>query len=224
MNIFWRIIAYLKPYRFRLLLAFLCSGGVAAFQGVTAWLVGPVLQEIFIDRNPNLLVMLPLVLLGVTILKAMFSYGQSYLMGYVGQWLIADVRQQLFLHIIRLPIRFHDANSSGRLMARVVSDVNEMAHAIPSVLKDMFQQGLTFIVLIGVAFYRNWELASVVVVLLPLSSYVLIRVGKRIRKLSTRGQESIGGMASVLKEAFTGIKIVKAYGPRRVQCSFGCRS
>jgi subfamily B ATP-binding cassette protein MsbA len=212
MNILWRIVAYLKPYWFRLLLAFLCSGGVAALQGVTAWLVGPVLQEIFIDRNPNLVVLLPLILLGVTVLKALFSYGQSYLMGYVGQWLIADVRQQLFIHIVRLPIRFHDANSSGRLMARVVSDVNEMANAIPSVLKDMFQQGLTFIVLISVAFYRNWELASVVLVLLPLSSYVLIRVGKRIRNLSRRGQESIGSMASVLKEAFTGIKIVKAYG------------
>jgi subfamily B ATP-binding cassette protein MsbA len=212
MNILWRIVAYLKPYRLRLLLAFLCSAGVAAFQGFTAWLVGPVLQEIFIDRNPNMLVMLPLVLLGVTTLKAIFSYGQSYLMGYVGQWLIADVRQQLFIHIVRLPIRFHDANSSGRLMARVVSDVNEMANAIPSVLKDMFQQGLSFLVLISVAFYRNWELASVLLVLLPLSSYVLIRVGKRIRKLSTRGQESIGSMASVLKEAFTGIKIVKAYG------------
>ena len=212
MNILWRIIAYLKPYRFRLILAFFCSGGVAAFQGVTAWLVGPVLQEIFIDLEPESRVILPLILLGVTILKAIFSYGQSYLMGYVGQWLIADVRQQLFIHIVRLPLRFHDANSSGRLMARVVSDVNEMAHAIPSVLKDLFQQGLTFLVLIGVAFYRNWELASVVLVLLPLSSYVLIRVGKRIRILSTRGQESIGSMASVLKEAFTGIKIVKAYG------------
>ncbi len=212
MNILWRIIAYLKPYRFKLFLAFLCSGSVAAFQGVTAWLVGPVLQEIFIDLKPESRVILPLILLGVTILKSFFSYGQSYLMGYVGQWLIADVRQQLFIHIVRLPIRFHDANSSGRLMARVVSDVNEMAHAIPSVLKDMFQQGLTFLVLISVAFYQNWELASVLMVLLPLSSYVLIRVGKRIRKLSTRGQESIGSMASVLKEAFTGIKIVKAYG------------
>ncbi len=212
MNTLWRIVEYLKPYRLRLVIAFFCSGGVAALQAVTAWLVGPVLQEIFIDRNPDLVVLLPLILLGVTIVKALFSYGQSYLMGYVGQWLIADVRQQLFIHIVRLPIRFHDANTSGRLIARVISDVNEMANAIPSVLKDMFQQGLTFVALISVAFYRNWELASVILVLMPLSSYVLIRIGKRIRKLSTRGQESIGSMASVLKEAFSGIKIVKAYG------------
>ena len=212
MNILWRIIEYLKPYKLRLLLAIICSAGVAAGQGATAMLVAPLLQDIFIDFNGESRVMLPLALLGITIFKAGFSYGQSYLMGYVGQWLIADVRQQLFVHIVRLPIRFHDANSSGRLMARVVSDVNEMANAIPSVLKDIFQQGLTFVVLIGVAFYQNWKLASVVLVVLPLSTYVLVRVGKRIRKLSSRGQESIGSMASVLKEAFTGIKIVKAYG------------
>ena len=212
MNTLRRIIAYLKPYRLRLFVAVLCSGGVAAGQGATAWLVAPLLQDIFIDFKPESRLMLPLALLGITIVKACFSYGQSYLMGYVGQWLIADIRQQLFIHIVRLPIRFHDANSSGRLMARVISDVNEMANAIPSVLKDMFQQGLTFIVLICVAFYRSWELASVVVIVLPLSAYVLIRVGKRIRNLSTRGQESIGSMASVLKEAFAGIKIVKAYG------------
>jgi len=158
------------------------------------------------------LMILPLIILGVAILKASFSYGQSYLMGYVGQWLVADVRQQLFIHIVRLPIRFHDANASGRLMARVISDVNEMSNAIPSVLKDIFQQGLTFVALIGVAFYQNWKMATVVLVVLPLSGYVLIRIGKRIRKLSRKGQESIGSMASVLKEAFTGIKVVKAYG------------
>ena len=212
MNVLWRIVVYLKPYRLRLVLAILCSAGVAAGQGATAWLVAPVLQDIFIDFNAESRVILPLALLGVTILKAGFSYGQGYLMGYVGQWLIADVRQQLFTHIVRLPIRFHDANTSGRLLARVISDVNEMANALPGVLKDIFQQGLTFLVLIGVAFYRSWELASVVLVTLPLSAYVLIQVGKRIRKLSSRGQESIGSMASVLKEAFTGIKIVKAYG------------
>ncbi|MFA9562706.1 MAG: lipid A export permease/ATP-binding protein MsbA, partial [Nitrospirota bacterium] len=199
-------------YRLRLLGAFVCSAGVAALMGVNAWLVKPVLDDIFIARNQELLMILPLVILGVAILKALFSYGQSYLMGYVGQWLVADVRQQLFIHIVRLPIRFHDANTSGRLMARVISDVNEMSNAIPSVLKDIFQQGLTFVALIGVAFYQNWKMATVVLVVLPLSGYVLIRIGKRIRKLSRKGQESIGSMASVLKEAFTGIKVVKAYG------------
>ncbi len=212
MNTFWRIIRYLRDYRLRLIGAFVCSAGVAGLSAVYAWLVQPVLDGIFIDRDRDLLFILPLAVLGVALLKAGFAYGQGYLMSYVGHWLVSDVRQQLFVHIVRLPVRFHDANTSGRLMARVISDVNEMANAIPSVLKDIFQQGLTFVAMMAVVFYQNWKLATIVLVVLPLSSLVLVRVGRRIRKLSKRGQESIGKMASVLKEAFSGIKIVKAYG------------
>jgi len=212
MKTLWRLIVYLRDYRLRLVGAFFCSVGVAGLSAVYAWLVQPVLDGIFIERNRDLLVILPLAVLGVAILKALFAYGQSYLMSYVGHWLVSDVRQQLFVHIVRLPVRFHDSNSSGRLMARVISDVNEMANAIPSVLKDIFQQGLTFLAMMAVVFYQNWKLATIILVVLPLSSLVLLRVGRRIRKLSKRGQESIGRMASVLKEAFSGIKIVKAYG------------
>ncbi len=212
MKTLWRIVSYLREYRLRLFGAFICSSGVAGLSAVYAWLVQPVLDGIFIERNQEMLLILPLAVLGVAILKASFAYGQGYLMSYVGHWLVSDIRQQLFIHIVRLPIRFHDANSSGRLMARVISDVNEMANAIPSVLKDIFQQGLTFVAMLSVVFYQNWKLATIVLVVLPFSSLVLVRVGRRIRKLSKRGQESIGKMASVLKEAFSGIKIVKAYG------------
>jgi len=211
MNVFWRLVSYLRDYKARLILALVCSGFVAGLTGFYPWAVGPLLDEIFINKNEDLLAILPLAVLGVAILKGLFTYGQAYLMNFVGHWLVADVRQQLFVHIVRLPIRFHDANSSGRLVARVISDVNEMANAIPSVLKDVFQQGLTFVVLLGLVFYLNWEMAMTVFVVLPVSAWVLVWAGKRIRKFSQRGQDSIGSMAAVLKEAFTGIKIVKAY-------------
>ena len=211
MKIFWRLVSYLRDYKARLIMALVCSAFVAGLTAFYPWAVGPLLDEIFIKKNQDLLAILPFAVLGVAILKGIFSYGQAYLMSYVGHRLVADVRQQLFVHIVRLPIRFHDANSSGRLVARVISDVNEMANAIPSVLKDFFQQGLTFVVLLILVFYLNWEMAMVVFVVLPISGGVLVWAGKRIRKFSKRGQVSVGSMASVLKEAFTGIKIVKAY-------------
>ncbi len=211
MKIFWRLVSYLQDYKARLIMALVCSAFVAGLTAFYPWAVGPLFDDIFIKKNQDLLAILPFAILGVAILKGIFSYGQAYLMSYVGHWLVADVRQQLFVHIVRLPIRFHDANSSGRLVARVISDVNEMANAIPSVLKDFFQQGLTFIVLLILVFYLNWEMAMTVFVVLPFSGGVLVWAGKRIRKFSKRGQVSVGSMASVLKEAFTGIKIVKAY-------------
>ncbi len=212
MKPFWRLLYYLREYKIRLLIALVCSGVVAGLTVFYPWFVQRVLDDVFINKDRELLKLLPLAVLGVACLKGLFTYGQSYLMSYVAHWLVSDVRQQLFVQIVRLPIRFHDANTSGRLVARVISDVNEMANAIPSVLKDTFQQGLTFLVMLIYVFYLNWEMALTVFIVLPFSSLVLFWAGQRIRKLSKRGQESIGSMASVLKEAFSGIKIVKAYG------------
>jgi len=212
MKPFWRLLYYLREYKIRLLIALVCSGAVAGLTVFYPWFVQRVLDDVFISKDRELLKLLPLAVLGVACLKGLFTYGQSYLMSYVAHWLVSDVRQQLFVQIVRLPIRFHDTNTSGRLVARVISDVNEMANAIPSVLKDTFQQGLTFLVMLIYVFYLNWEMALTVFIVLPFSSLVLFWAGQRIRKLSKRGQESIGSMASVLKEAFSGIKIVKAYG------------
>ena len=217
MSTFWRLIQYVREYRLRLVSACLCSAGVAGLMAVNAWLVEPVLDKIFIEKDQFLLIVIPAVLLVVTALRGVFAYGQAYLMSYVGNWIVVDVRQQLFMQLMRLPVRFHDANTSGRLVSRVIHDVNQMANAIPSILKDLFQQGLTFVALVGVAFYQNWRLATILIFVVPLSALVLVKISRRLRKLSARGQESMGDMASVLKEAFSGIRIVKAYGREEVE-------
>ncbi len=177
-----------------------------------AWLIQPVLDELFIAKDQALLLVLPLLILGVAILKGLFGYGQAYLMSYVGHRLVANVRLQLFGQFLRLPVSFHHGHTSGRLLARVVNDVNEMGNAIPSVVKDLFQQGLTFVAMLGIAFYQNWQLATVVILVFPFSAYVIVQIGKRLRKFATRGQESMGDMASAVSEALKGIRIVKAYG------------
>lgn len=212
MKIFWRLVRYLRPYKGRLMCACVCSACVAGLHSTYPLLVKPVMDGIFLAQDRALLVILPAALLGVAVLKGLFSYTQGYLMSYVGNWMVADVRHQLFGQMLRLPVRFHEATTSGRLVARVIHDVNEMANAIPSVLKDLFQQGLTFLALVGVVFFQNWKLASILLVILPLSAGVMVKVSRRLRKFAKHSQESIGNMASVLKEAFAGVRIVKAYG------------
>ena len=207
-----RLVRYLKPYRIRLGAAFACSGLVAAFSGAYAWLVKPVLDEIFINKNESLLLILPLALFTVAVLKSLFNYGQNYLMNYVGNQVITDIRQQLFGKLIRLPVSYHDANTSGRLVARVVSDVTLMANAVAGVLKDIFQQGLTFLAMMGVIFYQNWRLAGLSMIVIPLAVFTMVRMGKRLRALAASGQERMGDMASTLQETLSGIRMVKAYG------------
>ena len=209
---FIRLVRYLKPYQVRLIAAFVCSGMVAASAGAYAWLVKPVLDEIFINKNETLLLALPLALFAVSVLKSAFSYGQNYLMNYVGNQVITDIRQELFGKLIRLPVKYHDANTSGRLVSRVINDVTVMANTVSSVLKDVFQQGLTFLVMLGVIFYQNWRLGGLSFIVIPLAVLTMTRMGKRLRALATSGQERMGDMASTLQESLSGIRMVKAYG------------
>jgi ATP-binding cassette, subfamily B, bacterial MsbA len=209
---FKRLMSYVKPYRIRFLAAFVCSGLVALLSGAYAWLARPVLDDIFIQKNEQMLLVLPLALLGVATLKAVFSYGVGYLMAYVGNRVVADIRQELFQRLMRLSVGFHDTNTSGRLVSRVVNDVGMMANAASSVVKDIFQNGLTFLAMVGVILYQNWRLAAISLVVIPLSGLTMVRVGKRLKRLATSGQEQMGDMASTLQETFAGIRVVKAFG------------
>jgi subfamily B ATP-binding cassette protein MsbA len=212
MKQYWRLLRYLEPYRLRLAAAFVCALLVAGLSAAYAWLVRPVLDGLFIRKDESLLLVLPIAILAVAVLKGLFNYGQNYLMNYVGNQVIGDIREQLFSKLVQLPIRFHDTNTSGRLVSRVINDVNQMANAIAGVLKDLFQQGLTFVAMIGVIIYQNWKLAMVSIIVVPLSVVTMVRMGQRLRNLATRGQERMGDMASALQETLAGIRMVKSFG------------
>jgi subfamily B ATP-binding cassette protein MsbA len=209
---FKRLMSYVKPYRSRFLAAFACSGLVALLSGAYAWLAKPVLDDIFIQKDEQMLLVLPLALLGVATLKAVFSYGVGYLMAYVGNRVVADIRQELFQQLMRLSVGFHDTNTSGRLVSRVVNDVGLMANAASSVVKDIFQNGLTFLAMVGVILYQNWRLGAISLVVIPVSGLIMLRVGQRLKRLATSGQEQLGDMSSTLQETFSGIRMVKAFG------------
>lgn len=207
-----RLLRYLRPYRFRLVAAFVCSALGAALAGLYAWLVKPVLDGIFINKDETLLFVLPLALFAVSVLKALSTYGQNYLMSYIGNRVVTDIRQELFQQLMRMPVGYHDVNTSGRLVSRVINDVTLMGNAVAGVLKDISQQGLTFVAMLGVIFYQNWQLAGLSVVVIPVAALTMVRMGRRLRRLATSGQERMGDMASTLQETLAGIRMVKAFG------------
>ncbi len=211
MQMYLRLLQYMGPYWGRLVVAGVCSGLVAGLTGAYAWLVKPALDEIFINRNETWLILLPVALIAVSVLKGVCSYGQTYLMVYVGTRVVTDIRQRLFSHLMRLPIGFHLRNPSSRMMSRVINDVNWIQNAVSGVLKDLFQQSLTFMVLLGVVFYQNWQLTLLAIVVIPLSVYPMVRFGNRLRRFATAGQERTADMSTALQETLTGIRIVKGF-------------
>lgn len=210
-----RLLKYTRKYWKWLAFSMLCSSGIAGLTSTYAWLVKPFLDGIFVEKNHVLLMLLPAALLGVTILKGLLGYALSYAMSCVSNRMVSDIQQELFIHLTLLPIRFHDRHSSGRLVSRVLNDVGTMGSAIPEMMKRVVQQALTFVAMMGVAFYQNWQLASLLLILGPVAAAASLRVGNRMVPLATRSQQLAEDTTSLLEEAFSAIRIVKAYGNER---------
>jgi len=211
-KLYFRLLAFLKPYRAHFISACFCALMVAALTAAYAWLVRPVLDDIFIRKDRFMLMILPGVILGVAFFKGVFNYGQAYLMRYVGNRIISDIRRDLYHHIVLLPIGYHSKNATGKLISKIINDVGLMQTAVSTIVKDIFQQTLTLVALTGVIFYQDWKLACFASLVIPLTMYPLARLGKRLRRIARKGQEKVGDLTNILHETFAGIRIVKAFG------------
>ena len=211
MNHFLRLLSYVRAYWFRLGGAIACSGLVAGFHLAYARLVKPMVDDVFIAQDATWLMLVPVMLMAVSVLKGLSGYGQAYLMTYVGARIVTDIRRQLFHHLLRLPISFHLRTPSSHMLSRVINDVNWIQQSVSGVLKDLFQQSLTFLVLLGYMVYVDWRLTALAVVVLPLAVYPIVRFGTRMRLFATRGQERTADMSLALQEGLTGIRIVKGF-------------
>ncbi len=205
----WRMI---MENRFRLYLAMLCSIAVAASMAAMGYYIEPVVDKIFVDKDLEKLTLLPIVVLAIFFLKGIGMYGHEYFMNYVGERIIRRLRTDLFNHIMDLPLAFFHTERTGRLMSRITNDVAIVKAMVSTAVTGAFRDAFTIIGLTGVIFYRDWKMALVALVVMPAAFYPVVALGRRVRRVSTGCQESIGELSSFLHEAFTGIKIVKAFG------------
>jgi subfamily B ATP-binding cassette protein MsbA len=207
-----RIFDLIKDNRLRLFLAMLCMLVMAAATSATAFLVKPVLDDIFFNKNVHMLTLIPVAVIVIYLLRGFGMYGQEYFMSYVGQGIIRRLRNMLYDHIQDLPLSFFHEEKTGVLMSRITNDVNiiksMVSTAVTSVLRDCF----TIIGLTGVIFYRDWKLAIYAIIILPVAFLPIVQFGRRVRRISTGCQESMADLNSFLHETFSGNKIVKAFG------------
>ncbi|KPK15641.1 MAG: ABC transporter permease, partial [Nitrospira bacterium SG8_3] len=207
-----RLLGLVKSQWPRLSLALLCMLLVAVITPVKPYLVKPVVDEIFVKKNVKMLELLPFVVVMIYILEAVFLFGQTYLMNYVGQDLIKRLRDELYSHIQMLSLSFFHKHETGVLMARITNDVSIIKGMVSDAAAGVLKDSLSIIGLLCVIFYLDWKLAMIAVTVLPLAALLIVKFGKRMRKLSTRRQEAMADMSSLLHETFTGTRIVKAFG------------
>jgi subfamily B ATP-binding cassette protein MsbA len=210
-NIYFRILRFVRPYWPRLLTAMICMLVVSAITAAFALLTKNVLDDIFIKKDRFMLMVIPLAVMGLGIIKGFFSFGEGYLMNYVGQRVVANLRERLYNHLQTLSLSFFDKTPTGVLMARITNDVNSIQGAVSNAVTGMIKDIVTAVGLVGVVFYRDWFLALVAILVFPLAVYPFVRFSRTLRKISKRTLETMAYISTFLQETIVGHRIVKAF-------------
>ena len=210
-GIYFRILKFVRPYWPRLLVAMICMAGTSAITAGLALLVKNVMDDILINQDRSMLLVIPLALMGLGVIKGFLTFGEGYLMNYVGQRVVADLRQRLYNHLQTLSLSFFDRTPTGVLMARITNDVNSIQGAVSDAVTGMVKDVFTAIALIGVVFYRDWLLALVAILVFPLAAYPLVTFSRKLRKISKRTLETMAYISTFLQETIFGHRVVKAF-------------
>ena len=214
---FRRLAVYVRPHVPMLLLGGALALVVSVTEGLAAWLVKPVMDDIFIRRDALMLKIIPLAFLAVYTVKGLTRYAQSYIMAAVGERVIARLRRDLYTHIQGMPLAFFSGVHSADLISRIMNDINRLAHVSSTVMVMAVLQVSTIIVLTVVMFLREALLTVLALTVFPLIALAVHLLGRRLYVLSRRTQRQIAQLGVVLQESFTGTKIVKAFGRERFE-------
>ena len=202
----------IKRYKMGLFLGTACMLLVAASSAVSALLIKPVMDDIFVKQDIEMLRLMPIVVVIVFFLRGLGDYGQEYYMNYVGQRIIKDLRDRLYERVMDLPLSFFQQERTGVLMSRITNDVNVIRSMVSTAVTSIVRHFFTILGLIVVVLYRDWKLALCALVILPIAFFPVVEFGRRVRRVSRRCQESMAELNSFLHETFAGSKIVKAFG------------
>jgi subfamily B ATP-binding cassette protein MsbA len=207
-----RLVAeHVRPYAGRLAMALLMMALVAGCTALLAKLIEPVLDQVFTNRDKSMLVEVALAILATFMVKGFATYSQSVTMNYVGQRIVADLQIRLFEHVLRADLAFFNNSSTGALVSHFTNDANLLRGAVSNTLTGIGKDVLTLVFLIAVMFYQDWLLALVAFGAFPTAILPILKLGKRMRRVSANTQAELGQFTTLLDQVFQGARHVKAY-------------
>ncbi len=209
----------LRNYWVQLVFALLCMAVVSITTALSAYLMEPVVNDVFIAENEDMLWWVSGAVLATFLAKGFASYGQSLLMAFVGLRIVADNQIRLYRHLIGMDLGFFNSMPSGRLVSRFLVDINHMRVAVSNALTGFGKDLLSLVGLVSVMFIQDWELAFISFFVFPVAVYPIVRLGKRMRKVTANTQDETGLFSAILDQSFQGIRVVKAYGMESYETS-----
>lgn len=211
LQVYRRLIGYSLTYGHYLLLAIVGLIVSAITQPLFAWILGPLLDKAILQRDQAVIAWLPLGILGIFLLRGAAMFVSGYYIGLVGRQVTKTLRDQVFAHLLRMPVRFFENTSSGKLLAYVSYYIDQVANASIRGITSLVQDSVTIIGLLALMFYQSWQLTLATLVIAPLITVVVVYATRRLRRLSHKVQDSVGQVTQIANEMIRGYKVVRIF-------------
>ena len=206
---------YIPHFIFAIIGRGLASGGTA----VSAYLVEPVLNKIFVEKNEKLLYILPCAIIAIYVIKNIGTFMQAYFTAYIGQDTIRRFREKMVANLLNLDMDFFNEFRTGELISRTTNDIDRIRSIVSSMIPELTREFITIIGLLCVVVYQSPKLAFFALVVMPVAIYPISRLAKRMKKISKQSQEKTSDITSALSEIFTNIEIIKANNAQKYEHS-----
>jgi subfamily B ATP-binding cassette protein MsbA len=210
---------FLRPHLPKMLLALVAMAMVAGATAANAWLMQPLMDRVFVERDEALLLAIPAAVIVLAVIKGFAGYAQSVWMTTVGQRIVADIQVKLFARLMGADLAYYHANPAATLISRFTNDAYLLRGAATNVLAGIGKEAVTAVFLVALMFYQDWLLALIALVAFPIAFRPMQRIGKRMRRVSANTQAELGEFMTLLNQTFQGARYVKAYGMEAYEMS-----
>ncbi|BDF94432.1 MULTISPECIES: lipid A export permease/ATP-binding protein MsbA [Pseudoalteromonas] len=218
-QIYKRLLSYVGDYKSIAILAVIGMIGYSAMDALFIQLMKPFIDQGLNERNSDVLKYAPFVVIALVIGRGFFNYMSSYCLSYVGSQVVRALRQQLFEHILHLPVSFHDKNSTGDLISKITFDTEQVQQAITKAMLVVVREGAFVVFLLGLMFYTSWKLSLIFLIIIPLVAVIVSVVSKRFRYISKNIQSAMGQVTRSSEQMLSGHKVIHGFGGQQQEIS-----
>lgn len=210
-GVYRRALSFARPYRGRIALSMVASLGVAGTDGAMAKLVQPFVDKLLIAGDPTMVQLVPMLVIGLAGIKGISRYFQHFFIVTAGELAIQDLRNETFNHLMSMQIGYHSKTPTGTIMSNVLNDIGILNWILSEVLVTVLREGVTLVALIGVAFYTDWQMATIGFIALPVTALPATAIARRIKGYVRKSQSAIAILTTALEQAFSGMKVIKSF-------------
>ena len=202
---------YTKKFLPQILIAGFFSILVAGSTSSIAWLLDPAIKKIFIEKEQALILVIPLIIIAAFTTKGLSLYFAKTTMISVGEEIKKILQADMLKSFIEADTEFIESKHTGKYVSNLTFDVTKITNLLTNALLNLFKDSLTLIGLLCVMFYQNWKLSLIAIIMIPLASAAVKKLGKRVEKVTTQAQEKSGFLTTYLIEIFKNHKLIKIF-------------